>query len=202
MTIGWADIEQKTFNTDIYFKMSKGDAKVKFRPLGDLYIFKKYMFNHSGRWRIAVCLDEETCPVAAKHNITPAVRYAINVIDRRDNTIKILETSIKVAKELKVFFEKTGKEPGGTDGAEYNMSFEESGGKWKYSASFAGSHTLSEVDISLKKKQGLHKIKTIYKATDPSKIEEVLFGDIISQNSADKIVYKEEVKLDNMKFNI
>ena len=178
-TIGWADVEDKSgYNLDMYFKLKKEEPKAKFRPLGDLYIFKKYMFQHNNRWRIAVCLNEETCPVANKHNIAPSVRYAINVIDRRDESIKILEMSIKVAKEIKVFFDKTGKKPGGTNGAQYTMSLSEYAGKWIYGASFAGPHTLSEEDLELIKKQGLYNLKKIYKATDPSEIEEVLFGDI------------------------
>ena len=79
------------------------------------------------------------------------------------------------------------------------MSFVESGkGRFTYSASFAGPHTLSDEDVALIKTQGLHNIKKIYKATDPSKIEDVLFGDIISDNCLEK----EGVKLDNNTFGI
>jgi len=199
--IGWSDIDQKSssFSNNIYFKLQKGESKAKFRPIGDLYTFKKYMFNHAGRWRIAVCLDEDSCPVAMKHNILPSVRYAINIIDRRDNIIKILETSIKVARELRIFFEKTGKDPGAVNGAQYNMSFLENNGRWAYSASFSGPHSLSDEDVALIKKQGLHNLQKIYKATDPSKIEDVLFGDILHDNCPNKA---EGVKLDSVAFGI
>jgi len=201
--IGWADIKQtsSSFNSNTYFKLDRGETKAKFRPIGDLYIFKKYMFKYANRWRIAVCLDESSCPVAAKHNIVPSVRYALNVIDRRDNVIKILETSIKVVRELKVFFEKTGKAPGSVNGAQYCMSFLENKSRWAYTAAFSGPHALSDKDVALIKQQGLHNIKKIYKATDPSKIEDILFGDMIS-DSSNQEAYKENKKLDNTTFSI
>ena len=42
---------------------------------------------------------------------------------------------------------------------------------------FLGPHILSEEDIALVKKNGLYDLKKIYRATDPNKIEQVLFGE-------------------------
>ena len=172
----WDEVAGDGFK-DIFLRIKKGE-KTKVRPLGKPVCFKKYMFSYKGKWRTAVCLDEDSCPVAKKHNIFPQIRYAINVIDRRYNMIKILESSLKVFQSIELFFKKTGKNPGGTDGAHFNLVYEDFGNKSSYSMQFAGPHTLEEDDISLIKVQGLHPLKEIYKAVDPSRIESILFKDI------------------------
>jgi len=177
--VGWNDIEKnrKSKKGGIFFRPSPLGEKSKIRPLGNPVVFYKYMFKYNEVWRSAIWLDEN-CSVMKNHNITPSLRCAINVLDRRDNTLKVLEGSPKVFQVMKMFFEKTGKNPGGTDGAQYNISLNENGGKTSYLLEFAGSHTLSEEDITLVKTNSLFLLKKIYKATPLEDIEKVLFGDI------------------------
>lgn len=195
--ISWDDVEKnKKSYSGMYFKIYPGE-KVKIRPLGNPVVFKKYMFKYDEKWRVAICLDEDSCPVMKKHNIVPIQRCAINIIDRRHDRLSILESSPKVFREMKVFFEKTGKNPGGTDGAHFNYSLSNEGGKNAYSLEFAGSHTLSESDISLVKKSGLFLLKKIYKATPPEEIEKVLFGDIPGYMESESGLTMTEEQIEN-----
>jgi hypothetical protein len=163
-------------NKPRYMKLVSGH-KYKIRPLGIPYEIKKYLLKHNEQWRSAICLDVETCPVANKHNILPKDKCVMNVINRESGQIEILENYPNVFYEMANFYNKTGKNPGGTDGAHFELSVSGSGSSTKYTMKFLGPHILSEEDIALVKKNGLYDLKKIYRATDPNKIEQVLFGE-------------------------
>jgi hypothetical protein len=194
--VSWNEVEKnRKIKKSIYFKISPGE-KSKIRPLGNPVVFKRFMFKYNDIWRSAICLDEKDCPAMKNHNISPVVRCAINVLDRRDNSLKILEGAPKIFQVMKLFFEKTGKNPGGTDGAQYYISLNDTGGKSAYSLEFAGSHTLLDEDIALVKSNGLFLLKKIYKATPPDEIEKVLFGDIPGFQESKKLQYEGLPKVD------
>lgn len=174
--MGWSDIPtgNSYSNNNIFLYLKDGES-VTMRLLGKLHYFKKY-FIYSPSFKSAVCLDEDTCPVATTHNIRPTLRFAINVLDRRDNKIKVFEQSEYIFKNFKTFYEKTGRNPGGSNGAEFKISVSGVGKDKRYKVTFVGPHSLTEEDVSLIKSKGLHDLKKIYVATDPSKIEEILFG--------------------------
>ena len=175
--MGWNDISTDNFsssnNTFLYLKDGQSAT---IRLLGKLHYFKKYFLYGDNGFKSAVCLDENTCPVANNHNIRPTLRFAINVLDRRDNTIKVFEQSEYVFKFFKTFYEKTNRNPGGTNGAEYKIAVSGVGKNKRYKVTFVRPHTLTEEDVALIKSKGLHDLKKIYVAADPSKIEEILFG--------------------------
>jgi len=163
-----------------FLKINEGEP-VKIRPLGMPYEFKKYMVkDEDGKFRSAICLDEESCPVANKHNIRPKKRWAINCINLKTKKIEILENSSSLFKCFKTFWEETGKNPGGTEGGIWVISSSGSGLNKRYATKFVGPNTLSDEDIKLINDQTLYKLNKIYKATDPNKIEQVLFGKINS----------------------
>ncbi|MFW6129643.1 MAG: hypothetical protein ACOC56_00575, partial [Atribacterota bacterium] len=132
------------------------------------------------KWRSAVCGDINTCPVANKHNIVPKERWIINGIDRRSNTIKIFESSPFIFKQFKVFYDKTGKNPGGTEGANFEIEAANKKGMKIYKITFTGLHILTEDDMELIKSIGLYDLKKFYAPTDPESIEKVLFGSAIT----------------------
>lgn len=189
--ISWNEVKTKGFSSNTnYFKIAAGES-VEIRPIGLPCYMKKYMIQHEGKWRSAICLDEGSCPIALNHNCKPQERCAINVINRKTKRIEIFENSIKIFKQMKIFYDKTGKNPGAADGARFNIRLSQGSQSFKtYELEFLGSHILDDNDIALINSQGLYKLKNIYKATDPSKIEEVLFGISSSKNDDSSKVVK------------
>jgi len=174
----WQSIGNESYSTGSYrfVKVASGESVI-IRPVGIPVDFKKYMLTHNGEYRSAICLDENTCPVALKHNIRPKERWAINVINYKTNFIEIFENSPFIFKEFEAFYDQTGKNPGGTDGGKWKLSVSGVGINKKYALSFLGPHTLTDTDIALIKKYELYKLTKVYRAVDPNIIESVLLGD-------------------------
>lgn len=177
MSISWSSLakENNSFSGG-KFLITKPGQTYNIRPLGVPYIFKKYMLKHLGKWRSAVCLDENKCPVAKKHNVKPNTRCAINVLDLDTGEIKIFENSVNTFRQFKTFLEKTGKNPGGTEGAKYQLKISNGANNYrKYELNYLGPHTLDQKTLKEIEKKGLYKLSKVYKATDPKEIEKVLF---------------------------
>ena len=176
------------------------------RPVGGVSKpYYKYILNNGNGWRFAICEDPSTCPVALKHNIEPSKFYAINVIDREDGQLKVLESKPSVFVELKKYKEMTGEEPGGVNGADFTIlkSGKEKSTRYETNMLSRTKFTAEEVKIIRK---GLYKLDDIFKPTPVDKIEDVLFGEGKKANTSNKQVVEdtnpdEEVTLDNSELN-
>jgi len=154
----------------------EGGNTYNIRPLGGPVVFYKYVVPHNGEYHSAICEDPRTCPVFLKHQIRPQEKYAINVIDRSDGEIKILEGPFSIFKELKTFWDHTNVNPGKANGADFKIDVTGEGKKKRYACEYTGRTTLTEEERSLIKSKGLFKLEKIYKVTPSDKIEEKLFG--------------------------
>ena len=165
-----------------------GDKKVEFlrlesghsykvRPLGSPVIFHKYILQHGGQWRWAICEDPDTCPVKQKHNVEPRERYAVNVLDRADGKIKIMEGPVTVFKVFRTYLEGTGNSPGGPQGADFTIKVVGSGLKTRYENSLDKRTPFTDEEKSYIKGEGLYKLDRIFKSTPAEEIEEKLFGE-------------------------
>lgn len=197
-TVDWNEIkkQKKVVKDTIEYngvkKLIPMEGKVyRVRPLGQLYKYLKYMVKDTnGKWRFAICENQDTCPVANKHNERPREQYVINILDREDGQMKVLQANLSTFMPLVEFYKQTGKRPGKTDGAEFELC--KSG--TKLVMCLIGSHKLSIEDMEMVKEKGLYNLAELYKATDPDKIEEVLFSDRMGTNSSVKTVTKVEVE--------
>ena len=102
----------------------KSGNKYRIRPLLLPIEFYKYFNRKDGRARFAICDDPATCPVAAKHTELqkPSSRYAIYVIDRSDQQVKIMEAPRSVFSPMRQRYETNGKKPGGgADGSDWRF---------------------------------------------------------------------------------
>jgi hypothetical protein len=78
-------------------------------------LFRYYVNGNS-----AITLDPDNCPVASHPGgAKPKLRYAINVIDRADGQVKVMEGPERVFKFFKKFWEDNGIDPGGNDGPDF-----------------------------------------------------------------------------------
>ncbi len=204
MTIqnGWQNIKQSSsfsksdtiqINGVKYLRPVLG-KQYQLRPLGDLFSFKKYFFEYGGKWRSAICGNEQTCPVANKHNARPALKYAINVIDRTDGELKVFQSTPLTFVALQQFYKNYNKFPGKTHGAQFLLQTQGKQKISKYKLSLIGPHTLSTKDMQMiKNRGGIYPIQDLYKPTDPEKIQEILFGDISNSNNKINTIVKPDL---------
>jgi len=179
--IDWKDVGEqnssKLSGKANFLRLSAGTYTV--RPLGTPIVMNKFMVQGAdNRWRSAVCEDAVNNPVTQNHGIDPPERYAINVIDRADAEVKILEGGVMVFGEFKKFNTITNKNPGGKDGADFKIVITGSGKSKKIATSFDRATTLTEDELeSIKSRGGLNKLEEIFKVTPNDQLEAKLFGE-------------------------
>jgi hypothetical protein len=133
-------------------------------------VYRYYLNNKS-----AITADPDNCPVAIKHGEKPKLRYAINVIDRDDGEVKVLEAPAMVFKEFKKFYEANQIDPGGNDAPDFVIKVEGSGIDTKYSVAYkmkAQPFSAEEKALLREKKYDLAKL---FAPTE--NIEQHLYGE-------------------------
>ncbi len=181
-SIGWEEVGNVSKNgfsdgQQIDFLRLKGGNEYEIRPLGKPIVFFKYVRQHDdGGWRWAICEDPQECPVRKKHNIEPSERYAVNIIDRSDGKIKVMEGPFTVFKAFRDYQDYTKKSPGGPEGADFKITVKGAGLKTRYTTNLVKHTSFTDEEKSQIKEQHLYKLEAIYKVTPSEEIEYVLFG--------------------------
>ncbi len=130
----------------------------------------------------AICGNERTCPIIAKgladsegKPMKPKRRFAINVIDREDGQVKVMEAAEMVFKEFKKFYENNTIDPGGNDGPDFVIKVTGEGINTKYDTGFKmGSKPFTAEEKALLK-ANKYDLDELFKATPADKIEDQLF---------------------------
>ena len=158
-----------------FLRLTTGST-YKIRPLGGPVVFYKYFLEHEGQWRWAICGDLDTCPVRQKHNVEPRERYAINVLDRADGKIKVMEGPVMVFKIFRAQFNATQNSPGGPEGGDFAITVTGVKKQTRYETVFLGRTPFTQKEREYLKAEGLFNLEQIYAATPADEIEDVLFG--------------------------
>jgi len=165
----------------IFLKLQAGRT-YRVRPVGKPIEIWKYFSNKDGQNRSAITADPESCPVRQKYNLEPKRKYAINVIDREDSRLKVMEGPISVFTGFKDWYVASKKNPGGKDGGDFNIKIvlppNGDKKKTKYIVTFIEPCPFTAEEKTMIDEQGLHKLEVIFKPDDAETIEKKLFGKI------------------------
>jgi hypothetical protein len=196
-TTGWDDVSGKTAKkgTGTYkeyprltFAKVEYDKPFTFRPLDKPVGFWLYMRQHEdGSWRRAICADPETCSTARKHNIAPAEKYAMAVINRANQHAELLEFTPGVKNEFVKSKDDLKVEPGSsTDGSDFKLTKTKKTMKNGESRTSYELRRLERTPLTPEEREKIivplldffkdQRLTFIYKATPDDKIEEILFG--------------------------
>lgn len=161
--------------SDKFMKL-KQNSKNKFRPVGDPVIFYRYYVNNEGKILSAITDDPSECPVAQKHGLTPRQRGAINVIDRENGGLRILEVPVSILQDMKAMWE--GDSPGGQEGGMFGVIVEVPGGdkrKTRYKVCPFGPSPVTAEEKKMIKETApggkLYNLEEEFKATPVDEIE-------------------------------
>jgi len=157
--------------------------KYNVRPLGSPVVFYKYTVKTGGTFKTAICEDPRSCPVMKNHEIRPSERYAINVIDRLDGKIKIMEGPGSLFLPFKAYFDCTGINAGKEKGCDFNITVKGEGKDRRYTSIPTNQNVLTPEEKQLIKTQGLYKLEQIFKATPSAEIEKKLFGEVATASA-------------------
>jgi len=98
-------------------------------------------------------------PLHVSHNVSFQAKYAINVIDREDNQLKILEGGISIFEAFRSYHEMTEKSPGGKNAADFKLEVTGQKGKDYYKVNKHQSTTLTDEEVEFLKNEGLYDLE-------------------------------------------
>jgi len=157
-----------------FLKLVSG-VKCVMRPVGFPVEFYKFFNRTADGMRFAITDDPD---ILQNYDLEPSHRYAINVIDRSDGVLKVLEFPYTIYEALCKYKEMTNEDPGGKNGADFSVSKTGSGKKGtKYEVKKVQETKFTNDEVKMINGQGLYPLREIFKALPPEKIENVLFGE-------------------------
>lgn len=155
----------------------------RVRPVHKPIRFFKFYNDHPKGFRSATVENPDSHPVKDIHpEVRIGRRYAIVVIDRDDNKMKILEGPVSIFEEFKKFYDITKEEPGGNAGGDFTIEVVCPNNKkdrdTSYVVSFDGKAPFSEEERALitENKEEFN-LPEIYKPHSDEEIEQRLFSD-------------------------
>jgi len=158
------------------------NIEYRLRPVGFPVEFERfYVRDSEGKLHSAIAGKPDECPIRNKYELEPTKRYAMNMIDRADCKLKIVEFPFTVYQEMKKWGKNTHQEPGGKNGNDFLIKKTGSGikgTKWHCEANPDSLNTpWTQEDKKILDKEsggGVYDLREIYAATPIDKIEEKL----------------------------
>ena len=179
--IDWTSFSkgEKSGNGAKYLKLEAGKS-YRIRPVFKPHIFYKYFVERpQGGFGQAITDTPDTCVIRKKYGEQAKQRFAVNVIDRADGIIKVLEGPISILKQFSTWASETGTDPGSKDGGEFAIRVECPGNdkkKTRYVVSFINYAPFTDEEKALIKSGAMNDLETLYKATAQEQIEAKVYG--------------------------
>ena len=190
--IEWGDVDsgmKKSFSkgggaggNDKYLKLSPG-TDYKIRPVGNPCTFHAYYVSSPTdpkRFNRAITEDPANCVIRQKYNVEPKTRYAVNVIDRADGKLKIMEAPPSVFDAIKSWAKAANQDPGSKSGADFEIRLvvPASGDRKRteYKTTPIVQTPFTEDEKEMLKAKGLWDLEKEYAPTPQSEIEAKLYG--------------------------
>lgn len=153
-----------------FVKFASGKTKT-IRPIGKAVTFYKFFVRTPNGSRSIVVDPEFKSEAAAKlsahfgQEIKPSLRYAINVIDREDNKIAILEGGQTIFQFFASWSQGNGgAPPGGQNGMDWQITAHGDGFSRKYVTSAIRSAPLTEDELHrIRELKEIYSLKEVYK---------------------------------------
>jgi hypothetical protein len=185
---------EKSSNGAKFLKLEAGKSYM-IRPVHKPHVFYKYFIEKpSGGSSQALTDSPDDCIIKKKYGEQAKMRFAVNVIDRADGKLKVMEGPISILKQFAEWANMTGKDPGSKDGGEFAIRVDCPGGVKKNTKYMLGfiNYTPFTADEKTMIKDSMYDLAAIYKPTPQNEIEAKLYGS--EEEGADKDADKNAVK--------
>jgi hypothetical protein len=147
------------------------DNTYELRFIGHPLKFYKYFV----AGKSAICADPAVCSVRKKYNIEPGVRYAVNVINRADKQLYLLEVPPSVLKPVAAWGKRRNADPGGKSGCDFSISVTGKAKLTRYEVVPLDVTPLTDEEKDYCR-ANVYDLNKLFKATPDKDMEERLFG--------------------------
>jgi len=162
-----------------FLKIGSGRT-YRIRPVMKPHIIWKYFLERpNGGFGKAITEDPNNCVIAKKYNEKAKQRFAVNVIDRADGLVKVLEGPISILKQIGTWATETNVDPGSNAGGEFAVRVECPGNdkkKTRYLVQFINYTPFSDAEKKTIK-DTIYNLAEVFKPAPQDKIESWLFGE-------------------------
>jgi hypothetical protein len=166
--------EQGGGNRGKYLRFESGKMYT-VRPVGRAFEFFKFFVKPTNK---SVVVETEDVDAAAAllseefgMECKPQHRYAVNVIDREDNKIKIMEGGQMIFKQFALWAKGNNTHPGGMGGGDWLIQVTGDGLARKYNAQCIRPAPLSEEEVERVKNSGeVYDLESLYTGVPLSKV--------------------------------
>jgi len=154
---------------------------VEVRPIGKAVEFYKFFIQETQR-SVVVDLDDGTkaAEILTEHTgkeFKPSHRYAMNVIDREDQVVKVLDGGRSIFKYFGSWAKRTKSHPGGQNGGNWTIEATGKGLNREYTTTFLGPAPISDEERAAIKANGdLYTLEDVFKATPLNQLIDRAFG--------------------------
>lgn len=155
----------------------------RVRPVGDPCTFYAYYVQSPDdpkRFNRAITEDPKNCIIAQKYNLEAKPRYAVNVIDRADGRLKIMEAPATVLDAIKTWAKASKQHPGGKGGADFEITVKIPANndrkRTEYKTTPVVQTPWTDEESAMLKEKGLYKLETEFAPVPQAEIESKLFG--------------------------
>ncbi len=152
--------------TDKFLKFVAGKMYT-LRPVGRAFEFFKFFVNPTKKSVVVEAEDVDAASALLSEEFgmefKPQHKYAINVIDREDNKIKIMEGGSMIFKSFALWAKGNNTHPGGLGGGDWLIQVEGEKLERKYTAQCIRPAPLSEQEMDRVKNSGdCYDLETLY----------------------------------------
>jgi hypothetical protein len=178
--VDWTALSGKKDSNGVkYIKLEPGKT-FRIRPVMKPHIIWKYYIDKpNGQRSSAITEDPVNCVIVKKYNEKPKQRFAVNVIDRSDGQLKVMEGPISILKQIGTWAAETNVDPGSNSGGEFAIRVECPGNdrkKTRYLVQFINYAPFNDNEKKMIK-ESIYNLSEVFKPAPQDKIESWLFGD-------------------------
>jgi len=177
--VDWTSQSQKTGGGSSKFLKLEPNKTFRIRPVHKPIVMWKYFVEKpGGGFGQAITEDPDSCIITKKYGETARKRFAVNVIDRSDGQMKVLEGPISILSQIGIWAQETDIDPGSNDGGEFAIKVECPGSdrrKTRYVVQYIKPSPFTDEEKGMIK-ENIVKLETMYKPVPQDEIENSLYG--------------------------
>jgi len=166
----------------------------RIRPVHKPVVMWKYFVEKpGGGFGQAITEDPDHCIISSKYGETARQRFAVNVIDRSDSQLKVLEGPISILRQIGTWAQETDIDPGSNDGGEFAIKVDcpsNDRRRTRYMVQYIKPAPFTDEEKEMIK-ENIVKLESMYKPVSQDEIENSLYGNKEDKDSDSK---KETVK--------
>ncbi|KKN30386.1 hypothetical protein LCGC14_0834590 [marine sediment metagenome] len=188
--VDWNNVGGKDREKTRFVKFTDGKT-VNCRPIGTVVEFIKF-FIKSPNGNRSICVEladaDQAATVLSQHSgqqYTPQHRYAMNVLNREDGQIYVLEVGSSIFKHFANWATAAKQQPGSNAGGDWSIYAEGNGKQRRYTTTFIKNTPVVEAERkTIKEAGGVYTLKgekSVFPSVPLDQLIEKAFGESSGQ---------------------